>query len=59
MQNKPMKFFFSILVGVGLNLEKFQQAPCRKRNSGFRVQPIPEIQLHVAKNMTIMDTLTP
>ena len=46
-QNKLIKVFFSILVGVGLNLEKFQWAPSSK--SSFRVQPIPEIQLNVTQ----------
>ena len=33
-QNKLIKVFFSILEGVGLNLEKFQQAPKEKRFIG-------------------------
>ena len=31
------------LCHIFLGTTKFQQAPIRKRNSGFRVQPIPEI----------------
>ena len=54
-QNKPIKIFFEIRRGRS----ELQRAPSRKRNSGFRVQPIPEIQLNVAKNMTVLDTLTP
>ena len=34
-QNKPIKVFFSILVGVGLNLEKFQRAPMKNSSKSL------------------------